>query len=58
MTNKRIHIETIVREQIKQPYCTWPGGPGCHDLGQDGECCGAFGWRTLQETRIEGEQDA
>lgn len=53
----RTHIETIVRRQIKQTYCNWPGGPGCERLGQNGECCGAFGWRTLDEFRTQGTDE-
>jgi len=54
-SDRRIYVETTIKEQVKQNYCTWPGGPGCHELGQNGECCGAFDWLTLNEEKISND---
>ena len=53
--DRRIYVETTIKEQVKQNYCTWPGGPGCENLGHNGECCGAFGWLTISEERIAND---
>ena len=50
---RRVNVTTVIRHQEQQNYCTWPGGPGCESLGQNGECCGRYGWRTIEERQTE-----